>query len=532
MLKLRRISASHRDAFLERYEGLHGWAVQMTANDRALAEDLLHDLFILFTLSQPDLSRIGNLDNYLYASLRNLHISQLRRATRGRFEQLSIVEYESARLSLHSIAHGRDLIQAQDELRRICHYACARKATANAASVLILRFFHGYYPSEIAKVMRSTRQAVDVRLRAARTEAKAYLENSRSLAFIRGPSESVTPEVFPARFARTAGDFLIELQQTIFDSHIGDCLSREQLNHLYEPGPQTPIARKHLAHIVSCPTCLDAVNTLLGLPLLAERYPTDTMDKDNKKGGGPFDDSSKGGDIRRSITEWEREAREAFEHKPQELCVSVNGYLLGSQLIGAELSELTLNVTADERISFCEIFSEQGIRLMMMNVDELPPNGPGELRQRVDLSEARSLESALLFSNPFPTLHVTYHDPALAVEAVADTDITESGEIASSHTPQEKRISRLRSSGAIKKLDQPISALRKAVRDQLFNLRFWLRPATITALVTIGLIAAVILLELRQPAPVVTAADLLQRSALAEDALANDRNQVLHRTTE
>src|SRR5438552_18217814 len=126
MLKPRRISASHRDAFLERYEGLHAWAVQMTANDRALAEDLLHDLFILFTLSQPDLRRIENLDNYLYASLRNLHISQLRRATRARFEQLSVVEYESARLSLHSVAHGRDLIQAQDELRRICRYACTR----------------------------------------------------------------------------------------------------------------------------------------------------------------------------------------------------------------------------------------------------------------------------------------------------------------------------------------------------------------------------------------------------------------------
>src|ERR1700730_940169 len=184
----------------------------MTASDRALAEDLLHDLFILFTLSQPDLVRIENLDNYLYTSLRNLHISQLRRATRGRFEQLSIVEYESARLSLHSIARGRDLIQAQDELRRICHYACARKETANAASVLILRFFHGYYPTEIAKVTRRTRKAIDKRLTAARVEAKAFLENSlgnsKSLAFITGASEAVgTPEVFPARFARAPGDF-------------------------------------------------------------------------------------------------------------------------------------------------------------------------------------------------------------------------------------------------------------------------------------------------------------------------------------
>ena len=63
MLKPRRISSSHRDAFLERYKVLHAWAVQMTANDHALAEDLLHDLFILFTLSQPNLQAIENLDN-------------------------------------------------------------------------------------------------------------------------------------------------------------------------------------------------------------------------------------------------------------------------------------------------------------------------------------------------------------------------------------------------------------------------------------------------------------------------------------
>ncbi len=514
MLKARRISASHRDAFLERYQGLHAWAVQMTANDRALAEDLLHDLFILFTLSQPDLGRIENLDNYLYASLRNLHISQLRRATRGRFEQLSIVEYESARQSLHSIARGRDLIQAQDELRRICHYACGRKATANAASVLILRFFHGYYPSEIAKVMSSTRQAVDVRLRAARTEAKAYLENSRSLAFISGPGGPATPEVFPTRFARAPGDFLLELQQTIFDSPQGECLSREQLKHLYVPAHQAPIARKHLAHIVSCLTCLDAVNTLLGLPLLSERYPTDTIDKDNKKGGGSPEG---GGALGKTLADWEREAHDAFEHKPQELCVSVNGYLLGSQLIGAELSELTLNVAADERISFFEVFSEQGIRLMMVNVEELPPNGPGQLHQRVELSEARSLECSLLFSNPFPTLHVSYHDPALATAPSIQAEEVEDDESPVIPLAPDLEVK----AGRVKKL----SALIEALRAGLLDARFWMRPGIVTGLVAVLLVSVALFIESRRITPLVSAAELLQRSALAEEALANDRTQ-------
>ena len=530
MLKPRRISASHRDAFLERYKGLHAWAVQMTANDQALAEDLLHDLFVLFTLSQPDLRRIENLDNYLYASLRNLHISQLRRATRGRFEQLSVVEYESARLSLHSVAHGRDLIQAQDELRRICHYACSRKETANAASVLILRFFHGYYPTEIARVVRRTRKAVDKRLVAARVEAKAFLDNSNSLAFMNGPSEPVTPEVFPARFARTPGDLLLELQETIFHSRPGECLDLEQLKHLYDAGHQAPIARKHVAHIVSCPSCLDAVNALLGLPLLNERYPTDTMDKDKKKGGGPPDDGGATGSIRKSLTEWEREAREVFEHKPQELCVSVNGYLLGSQLIGSELSELTLNVAADERISFCEVFSEQGIRLMMMNVEELPPNGPGELRQRIELSEARSIESSLLFSNPFPTLHVSYHDPALATAPSAQEDEVEPDEPLIVTADPDVKLKTGRTKPSIRNLTYKVRAIVAALRRSLLDGAFLMRPGIVTALVAALLVAVALFIEFRPTTPIPSAAELLQRSAQAEDALANDRNQVLHRT--
>lgn len=530
MLRPHRISASHRDAFLERYNGLRAWAVQMTGGDRALAEDLLHDLFILFTLSQPDLTRIESLDNYLYASLRNLHISQLRRATRARFEQLSVVEYESARLSLNSIPHGRDSIQIQDELRRICYYACARKETANAASVLILRYFHGYYPSEIAKIIRSTRRAVDDRLRAARTEADVHLKDPKALAIITATSETVRPEVFPARFARTEGDFLLELQQTIFGSRQGECSTREQIKSLYHSCEHRSMECTSLAHIVSCPGCLDMVNSLLGLPLLAERYPTDTMDKDNKKGGGPTDGGDHVNAVRKSLAEWEREAREAFEHKPQELCVSVNGYLLGSQLIGAELSELTLNVSAEERISFCEVFSEQGIRLMMMNVEELPPNGPGELHHRIELSEARSLESSLLFSNPFPTLHVSYRDPAFASVSAIQPEEVEVDRLAIG-TPEPAvpvKVGRVRL--AIKRLSHKISVLFEPERNRFLNTAFWLRPGSVTTVVGVLLIAAAVFVQLRRVSPVLSATELLRRSALAEEALSNDRNQVLHRT--
>src|SRR5260370_35743167 len=186
-------SANHEDLFVERYERLLAWAVQLTSGDKSLAEDLVHNAFIQFTLAAPDLRNIQNLDAYLYGVLRVLHLSQMRRATRSRLQQLSIVDYDSAESGLRTIGR-REQIEVQDELRRICQYACIRKETSKAGSVLILRFFHGYYPSEIVRVLRSSRQVAEKRLEAARREAKMFLAGSGRLTFLKGLS---VPEILP-----------------------------------------------------------------------------------------------------------------------------------------------------------------------------------------------------------------------------------------------------------------------------------------------------------------------------------------------
>jgi DNA-directed RNA polymerase specialized sigma24 family protein len=59
-------TAIHAESFIQRYERLHGWALQLTERDHERAEDLLHDAFIQFTLSRPDLASIDDLDSYLY----------------------------------------------------------------------------------------------------------------------------------------------------------------------------------------------------------------------------------------------------------------------------------------------------------------------------------------------------------------------------------------------------------------------------------------------------------------------------------
>jgi DNA-directed RNA polymerase specialized sigma24 family protein len=514
-------ATSHEDLFVERYDRLFRWSLQLTDNDRSLAEDLLHDTFILFTLNQPDLGSVRNLDAYLHTMLRNLHLSQMRRATRSRFQQLSILDYDSAEVGLWAI-DPRDQIHAQDELRHVCHYACARKQTAKLASILILRFFHGYYPSEIVQILRTSRKAADRGLLLARGEAKASLNDPQSLGFI---VKNQIPEILPADFARTTEGFLRELRQTIFQSRQGECLSTAQLKVLYQSRKPASLPCEYLAHIVSCARCLDEVNSMLGLPRLSERYPVDTMNKDSSSKGGPKG-GTPSGNSSGSLSKWKREARAAFEHKPKELCIAVNGYIQGSQMISSERMEQSFIIDMPEKIGFVEVFSEQGIRLLLLNIDEPPPTGPGEHAMRVGLSDERALELSLRFSNPWPTIHVTYSDPALKPDAVVeselvDVDIESSLDLPSapSPSPSSKR--------------NPFQTAVSRCRQLFVDWRFWMRPGTVTVLLALLMIAAVLLTHFRgAPTPTVSAVNLLADSIATEETLAALTDLVIHRTVD
>jgi DNA-directed RNA polymerase specialized sigma24 family protein len=59
---------TYEDLFLERYDQLLAWAIRLTDHDLQQAEDLVHDVFVKFAMTQPDLHRIENLDAYLYTA--------------------------------------------------------------------------------------------------------------------------------------------------------------------------------------------------------------------------------------------------------------------------------------------------------------------------------------------------------------------------------------------------------------------------------------------------------------------------------
>ena len=405
--------------FTDRYANLRVWAMYLT-HHQSTADDLVHDLYVQWMLSRTRLEEIENIDGYLRTMLRNMHFSRMSRAAQRLQETtLSIADYDSGQLGWTAIEPPRRM-QASEELHQICAYACFRKESSKAGSVLILRFFHNYFPSEIASIFNTSRNCVDQWQRLARREAKSFINRPSGLRFVNGE----TPARPAVRYLRSDCDLMFDLRQLVFRSCRGACLSQEELKQAYADGNGETLTTGKLAHIVSCPACLDAVNAILGLPLLAERNRSDSAEpKDppsdvaggGASGGGP-------GELRRKLA---HRLRETHEHKPQELRIAVNGLLVSSMKIGSDVSELDLNLAPEDPIEFVEICSEQGVQLLFFSIA-----GDGaEQWAWIELSEGRLLEATFRDANG-PSLHIVYRDPATAaapgLAEIAETNASSS----------------------------------------------------------------------------------------------------------
>jgi hypothetical protein len=342
-----------------------------------------------------------------------------RAAQRLQETTLSIADYDSGLLGWTAIEPPRRL-QASEDLHQICAYACFRKESSKAGSVLILRFFHNYFPTEIASVLNSSRNCVDQWQRLARREVKLFMNKPGGLRFVNGE----TPVRHTIRYLRSDCDLMLNLRHLIFSSCRGDCLSQTELHEVYAGGNEEALTTAKLAHLVSCAKCLDVVNEMLGLPLLAERY----RDDETEHGEPPSDADGGGGASGGGPTELKkklaRRLRETHEHKPLELRIAVNGLLVGSLKVSSELSEIDLNLAPDDPIEFVEIFSEQGIQLLFFSINA---SGPGYGQwARIELSEGRLLE-ATYEDESGPSLRVLYNDPAAnEVLAPAETNASSS----------------------------------------------------------------------------------------------------------
>ena len=124
-LKLaRKNPPTHEGILVEKFPKICDWAMPLAERERDVADDLVQDADVRFTLNAPALSEINDLDGYLYGLSRNLRLSPMRRDARQRRTQLSAIEYDSASDGLQTV-DWRDRFLAQDELRRICGFFCA-----------------------------------------------------------------------------------------------------------------------------------------------------------------------------------------------------------------------------------------------------------------------------------------------------------------------------------------------------------------------------------------------------------------------
>ena len=409
MLDQRRVAAQpdekREQLFTERYAGLLAWAMRLTNQQRDVAEDLVQDAFVQFVLGRTRLEEIENIDGYLRRMLRYMHISRLSRSAQYLEEAaLSVADYDSCQRGWSAIEPPRRM-QTFEELHQICTYACSRKESSRAGSVLILRFFHEYLPTEIAAVLNSSRHCVDQWQGLARNEVKLFMNEPGRLRFVNAAKPADRKQI---RYLRSDCDLMLELRQVIFNSRQGDCLSQAELEEIYAGGKADALTTAKLAHIVSCPECLDAVNGLLGLPLLAQRYrsePSEPKEPPADATGG----SASGGGPRDLTKKFEHRLRETHEHTPRELRIAINGFLVSSLKVSSDLSELDLNLTQGDPIEFVEVSSEQGVQMLFFSIDPLGPQR--EQWAWIQLSEGRLLEACLQNENG-PTLHVVYRDPA------------------------------------------------------------------------------------------------------------------------
>lgn len=416
----------HERVFAERYAEVVGWALKLTNGDQPTAHDLAHDAFMLFTLVRPDLSVIHNVDAYLYTLLRNLHISYLRKASREMLQSVSLEEFDSIRQALSTSEHVSS-VSVQNELRQICAFACRRKEATKSASVLILRFFYDYLPNEVADIALLNVSAVYNRLLAARKEiAKA----KRSQWEMSGAGTLPSLQIH----AVPVDALLAELRNMLFAARSGECLPAEELLGLYRRSLPVPITSTLLAHLVSCERCLDLLNDLMKRPHTHQRVPGESMDREDPRNARDTHttkrsihhvigrSSALNEQRRRLLAGGMRRREEVYQHRPAQLCIAVNGELQASHTIQAETSELKSHIDYGAHVEFVEVFSEQGVRLLLANVGNAPPQGPHERHFAVKLSEGRLLELFLAFSSQGLSVEVRYHDPEFARIEAAEID--------------------------------------------------------------------------------------------------------------
>jgi DNA-directed RNA polymerase specialized sigma24 family protein len=404
--------ADASELLASRYGQLLRWAIILTRGNTGKAEEVVQEFCVYIAVAKPDLGGVANLDGYLYTCLRNIYLSTLARASREALHLVSVEDYDSFAFAISANPAG-DSLQRQNDLRRICSYAVWRKESAKSASYFILHFFHGYGRREIAELAQLPIAAIYNKLKTARSEVRLYLEEPGKLRIV----NRETPPLPTLSWNLLSSQNLFrELRQTILDARKTDCLPERELLAHYRSA--MPISCALLAHIVSCERCLSLIDRDSRRPTLKDREPLDVFGFSPESGGDAEEPAGMNFDAVRSSVrkKWAR----IHEHRPRTLMIALNGQVIAYHDVRSEHNRLSARIERTEKAQFVEVFSEQNVRLALLEVSEPPPDGPPLSLQRIALSDARWLELSLTYDGLGLQSEVTYSDPALSAAVIEE----------------------------------------------------------------------------------------------------------------
>lgn len=401
-----------RRVFESKYAWLLRWALHFTESDRAAAEDLVQETFVRLVLSWDTLQDLDDLEPLLYSYLRYAHLSERRRGRSHAFQRLSSADFDTLAISLRS-SSTFDQIEVQNEIRQILLFLMWRRYTARFASMFLLRFFHGYFPEEIASICRTKRFGVDLGLRQARKELKAHLDDPRQVQVF---GRSAFPESRIPKRAVPTEEFEEELRQEIYKSSSETCPSWTLLEGYYVSGDHDPLETTLLAHVVACERCLEKAARESGTT------PPSSRSMDESLSRAPRGPKSQGKNqkqlLARVFQEGQSRLREIYEHRPTGLVIALNGEVAAVRDIHADTAHATLKVeTRDaQKLDMIEVFSEQGMLLLSMPLLRRPPKSQPELRSETLLSNDRTLNLVVRFTRDGALIEANYEDPHCAGE--------------------------------------------------------------------------------------------------------------------